>query len=458
MDSLGPRLVAALKGTEFEGQTFFVGGCVRDRLLGLSRSPDLDIVTVSDAQKLAGVLNSKGLLDRPPIVFPRFLTAMVSIDGRQVELTTARSEDYDPKSRKPSVRPASLDEDAVRRDFTINALYQSLDTRRIIDPLGRGMADLNSKVLRTPIDPTKTFFDDPLRMMRAVRFRSQLGFTFDSGLVDSLKSQSGRMAVLSHERIRDELVKILHLPRPSGCLQELVDLDLMPHVFACVADMCGCEQGGVHHKDVWGHTLDVIDLTDAQDLVLRLAALLHDCGKPAVKSIDPDGRVRFLSHETVGAKIAAQELLRLRFPKETVHRVAHLVRHHMRAGSAPILSSAAARRIIRDLGPQVGQWLSLVEADSGSLLPGNSTLDMQTIRSKIAEVQFVSSASQIKSPLTGQEIMEATGLGPGPEVGRLKSLLDEDVVEGRLKHDDKSGAYCLLDAHARNSHYNDIVS
>lgn len=437
-------LAAATRDTPFEGRLWLVGGAVRDSLLGRSVPTDFDVVAEGSAPDLAAFLRERGVTSIEPVVYPRFGTALVRIEGVDVELVTARSESYEPESRKPEVRPASLEEDARRRDFTVNTLLRNVHSGEVRDPLGTGLEDLETRLLRTPLDPTATFRDDPLRMLRAVRFRWQLGFEFAPGLEEAVRAERGRLAIVSAERYRDELLRMLRFREADQCLAELMRLGLFEHRLPELEAMVGVDQGAYHHLDVWEHSLLVVRNAGPGDLVLTLAALLHDVGKPRTRTVDEHGATRFFGHETVGERMTRDILDRLRVPRAVSEPVARLVRGHMRLGSAPVFTASAARRLLRDLGDDTGRLLALVEADAAALKPGLQTIDLAPIRRRLEEVEAATPRDTLVSPLSGVEIMETRGLEPGPEVGRWKRLLTEQVLEGVLEPDDKVAARLWL--------------
>lgn len=437
------KIRAATAGTEFEGRLWLVGGCVRDELLGLPMGSDIDIVTELSADALAQYLFGAGICDATPATFERFGTAMVRIAGLQIEIATSRAESYAPDTRKPNVVAAPLDQDALRRDFTVNALMRNLDSGELRDDVG-GEADLRAGLLRTPLDPAQTFSDDPLRMLRAVRFRNRLGFAYAPGLEDAIRAQAHRLSIISVERIREEFTKMLVGPAADQSLRDLLDLGLLAEFALELVAMVGVEQGRFHHLDVWEHTLLVVQKTDPDDLLLRLGALLHDVAKPATRMIDDKGQTRFFGHESLGADMARAFMQRLRFSHAQIDTVATLVANHMRLGSAPQLSASAARRLIRDLGEHLDRFLALVEADCQSIKPGLKTLDLPAIRERIASVQAVTPAEKLGSPLTGREIMDAFGLEPGPRLGEAKAHLVELVLAGELRPDDREAALDAL--------------
>jgi poly(A) polymerase len=442
-----PALAAiaeATRGTSFEGGLWLVGGAVRDELLGREHSNDFDIVLEGSSGELARLLFEKGASSIAPVTYERFGTAMVQVEGASIEIVTARRESYDESSRKPDVEPATLEEDARRRDFTVNTLMRNLHTQELRDPLGVGLSDLKDSVLRTPLDPKATFYDDPLRMLRAVRFRWQLGFEAAPDLYPGITMEKERLKIISMERIRDEFVKMLLLPEGDKALADLMDLGLIEIFAPELADVAGVDQGTYHHLDVWEHSLLVVRNVRMPDLTLKLAALLHDVGKPPTRFVDDEGNIRFFGHETVGADMTRVLLKRMKFSNDQIEPVALLVRNHMRLGSSPTFSPSAARRVIRDMGDHVDRLLDLVEADANALKRGVRVLDLAPIRARIEEVSKATPRAELESPLSGAEIMELLGLEPGAEVGRVKQMLVEKVLEGELAPGDKDGARKLL--------------
>ncbi|RYG36631.1 HD domain-containing protein [bacterium] len=438
------RIARATAGTEWEGDLYLVGGAVRDDLLGKEVEADYDLVTTGDAPALARFLWKQRVSEIPPVTYERFGTAMVRVEGTQVELVTARKESYDPGSRKPKVERATLREDAERRDFTANTLMRRITDGELIDSLGMGLIDLQAGILRTPLDPQATFADDPLRMLRAVRFRWKLGFTPAPGLYEAIRTARERLRIVSPERIRDEVVKMLGgKPEPVvGALRDLMDLGLIEIFAPALVPMVGCEQGDWHDSDVWDHTLRVVANAGSGDLELTLAALLHDVGKPATRTIH-EGHVRFFGHEKVGAEMTREILRDLRFPQRDIEKVAGLVRNHMRLGSGPF-TEAAARRLIRDMGDDTDRLLHLVDADANALRAGVRALELGPIRETVDRVRAATPADRLESPLDGREIAARLGIAPGPEVGRYKTALQEAVLEGRLLPGDKERALELL--------------
>ena len=408
-------------------KAWVVGGYVRDHLLGRTK-PDLDVVVEHGgarelADRFAGLAGAG-----PPVIFERYGTAQVTLPGRLVEFVSARSESYASDSRKPDVRPATLEEDLRRRDFTINTLLMDFDAN-IQDRLGTARGDLEARILRTPADPVQTFSDDPLRMLRAVRFAAQLGFELAPDLLPAMRGLNGRLMppVVSVERITEELCKMLDSDRPKLALELLDAGGLLEVVLPEVAACKGVEQGGYHTHDVFGHTLLAVGLTP-QDLLVRLGALLHDVGKPATAT--PDGA--FTGHEEVGAGIARGALERLRFPQKDIEAVVTLVRLHLR----PVYyrsewSDGAVRRLARDAGAQIERLMALARADiAASAYPEPEKLD--ELAARLASV-LSESPTRMAAPIDGQDIMRERGLAPGPEVGRIKERLGELILDGGIE-------------------------
>jgi len=438
-------LRAVTRGTEYEGRLFLVGGFVRDKAMGLSSAKDdIDLVLEGDALALARLLRERGAADFEPVVFPRFGTAMVVVGGRDVELVTARVESYAPGSRKPdAVEPGTLADDARRRDFTINTLLENLHTGEVADPLGRAFADIEAKTLRTPTDPLLTFRDDPLRMLRAVRFAARFGFTIEPFTWKAIRQSAPRLTIVSQERIRDEFFKTLLTTRAPLGLNLLKDSGLLALFAPELAAMVGVTQNEFHAYPVWDHTLVALgNLSPDAPLVLRLATLLHDVGKPPTKGVGEDGRVHFYGHAEAGAEIARRFLTRLKLSGDEINAVVTLVAQHMRIGEyRPLWTDAAVRRLMRDLGPGLGDLFEIHRVDVSALAPGHTDISRAgELRARMEPIQAVQDISALTSPLDGQALMALLGLPPGRRVGEVKDYLTGECVEGRLAPDDKAGA------------------
>ncbi|HWP30785.1 MAG TPA: CCA tRNA nucleotidyltransferase [Fimbriimonadales bacterium] len=445
------KIAEATRGTQWENRLYLVGGAVRDPLLGLPSPQEIDILVDGDALEFGYFLREKGISSIEPVTYPRFGTALVMVNHSKVELASPRRESYDPQSRKPDVVPATLEEDALRRDFTINALFKNLHTGDILDFTGRGLEDIKHKILRTPLEPAATFRDDPLRMLRAVRFKNQLSLSYAPGLTEAIKQERDRLEIVSMERIQEELTKMLSHPSAAECLEELMDFGLLPKFIPELEEGIGVEQGTYHTKDVWEHTLDVVrnaahlEIPDShQKYLIVLGALFHDIAKPRTKSIDEDGRIRFFEHERVGGEMTYEIMKRLKFPKADCDSVAKLVRNHMRLGSAPTFTASAARKLIRDMGELTEPLLLLCEADARAVGKIPKGIDFDAIRKKIAEVQTEIKEAGLTSPLNGEEIMQELGITEGPEVGKWKRVLEQAVLEGEIPPGDKAAARSFL--------------
>lgn len=364
---------------------------------------------------------------------------MVSVQGIPIEIVTARKESYQSHSRKPEVEPASLAVDATRRDFTINALLKNLHNGEVFDPLGSGLYDLRSKVLRTPLDPDATFNDDPLRMLRAVRFRWRLGFTYAPGLKESIMRCAPRLAIVSVERIRDEWLKMLARPSASEAVNELMELGLFDQFIPELRSMMGLFSGAQEKYDVWRHTLKVLRNLSPAPPELALSAIFHDIGKPPTFTLTSDG-FHFHGHEQVGEDMTRKILNRLRFSNDEIERVCILVKNHMRLGSFSELSDAGARRLIRDLGEALPDLLTLIDADRRGYEDETPSKHLGQIRAKLQEVETATPAESLKSPLDGREIAVISGLAPGPGIGRIKRKLEEMVIDGSLNAGDREAA------------------
>jgi len=446
------RLRTGLAGTPYEGKVYLVGGYVRDKLLGRPLPNDIDLVLEGDAVQLAQFLYERGVADHHPVIYPRFGTAMVHIGKTLVELVTARAESYHDTSRKPKeVRPTTLYEDALRRDFTVNTLLENLHTGEIVDPLGVGLTDLQAKRLRTPRDPQETFYEDPLRMLRAVRFAVQLDFTIDPPVYQAILEQAERLAIVSIERIQTEFTRLMDLPRAAEGLQMLLETRLLHQFGQPLLPMVGCTQNEYHLYDVWEHSLKTVAFVNPEGLEmpaweLRLAALLHDVGKPATRTVDDHGAVHFYEHDRVGAQIAADWLRSLRYPNAVVERIAHLVKLHMRPGFyTPEWTDSAVRRLIRDAGELLEPLLRLVEADIKAQRHDVVHADIAALRQRIQKLQEAQPPQRWRSPLSGKQIIERFGLQPGPLVGQIKAYLEEQIIEGRLAPNDVEGAWNLAE-------------
>jgi len=424
------ELLGLLKqaASELQAKAWIVGGYVRDVLLERAHpNPDV-VVEQGDALELARRFAQVAGAP-PPVTFERFGTAQVTLPGHLVEFVTARAESYPPDSRKPAVRPATLEEDLRRRDFTINTMLMDLEGG-IHDPLG-GRRDLEARILRTPTEPAGTFADDPLRMLRGIRFAAQLDFRLAPELVPAMRAMKSRLSppVISAERVADELRKMLESPRPMLALELLDESELLGVILPEIAACKGVAQSGFHTHDVFGHTLLTVQATPS-DLLLRVAALFHDVGKPATAK----GDGTFLGHEEVGAGIAKVALERLRFSQKEIDVVVALVRLHLR----PVFyrsewTDGAVRRLARDAGSLLDRLMALARADiAASAYPEPEKLD--ELQARLDRVRS-ERPSRLEPLISGEDIMAIRKIGPGPEVGRIKQRLEELVIDGEIAPD-----------------------
>jgi poly(A) polymerase len=433
-DDLGHRFAAA--GHELA----LVGGPVRDALLG--RPPgDLDFTTDARPERILEIV--EGWADSTWTIGIEYGTIGVRKGDRQLEITTYRSESYDPKSRKPDVSYGdSLEEDLSRRDFAMNAMATRLPGHEFVDPYG-GMADLKAKLIRTPGGPEVSFGDDPLRMLRAARFASQLGFGVAPEVVDAMTAMAGRIEIVSAERIRDELSKLLLGRDPTTGLTLLVDTGLAAFVLPELPKLRLEIDEHHRHKDVYEHSLIVlrqaIALEDGRpDLVLRLAALLHDIGKPKTRSFAPGGRVTFHHHEVVGASMARSRLTALRYPKDIVADVSKLVALHLRfhGYGRGEWTDSAVRRYVRDAGDLLSRLHKLTRADCTTRNRRKAAALASTydeLERRIARLEQEEELAKIRPELDGNEIQRILGIKPGPAVGEAyRFLLDLRLDRGPI--------------------------
>lgn len=425
--------------------TYIVGGYVRDRLLGRA-SKDLDIVCVGSGINLATALASK-LRPHPKVtVFHRFGTAMIRHRNLEIEFVGARKESYQWESRKPVVENGTLQDDQNRRDFTINALAVSLnenDFGNIIDPFN-GLYDLEQKVIRTPLHPDKTFSDDPLRMMRAIRFASQLNFVIAQDAIDSITKNAKRIHIISKERITTELNKILLSPTPSYGLKLLFDTGLLQIIMPELVALQGAEvRENITHKDNFYHTLEVVDniRLDTQNIWLLWAALLHDIAKPQTKRFDPNLGWTFHGHEVLGAAMVPRIFKKLRLPLDHKMRyVQKLVSLHLRpiALTNEHVTDSAVRRLLFDAAEDLDDLLTLCKADITSKNEGKVQKYRQNYQKLLEKIKEIEERDHIRNwqpPISGEEIMKIFNLPPSRLVGILKSGIKDAILDGIIPND-----------------------
>ncbi|MBI4728251.1 MAG: CCA tRNA nucleotidyltransferase [Acidobacteria bacterium] len=431
-------------------QIYLVGGSVRDALLG-RLGADLDLATDARPEEVLEIVRPWS--DAHWIVGIAFGTVGAQKRKVRLEITTFRGERYREDSRNPEVHHVpTIEADLARRDFTINAMALRLPDRTFVDPHG-GLADLAAKRLRTPLTPAESFSDDPLRMLRAARFVAALGVSPDAGVVDAMRAQRSRLGIVSAERIRDELTKILESPAPSKGL-DLATQTGLSEQFLPELPALRLEQDPVHrHKDVYRHTLAVVDKIAASDpesepdTVLRMAALLHDVGKPATRRFEGEGGVSFHHHEVVGAQIAERRLRELRFPKDFADPVVALIEMHLRFHTFRLgWTDSAVRRYVRDAGGLLDRLNRLVRADCTTRNPFRArqlSSAMDELEARIAHLAAEEDLKRIRPPLDGHEVMSRLGVPPGPVIGEaLHHLLDLRLERGEIPREE---ALRLLD-------------
>ena len=425
-----------------------VGGSVRDGLLG-RLGDDLDFTTDARPQQVLKLV--KGWAEAVWDVGIAFGTVGCQKDGYKLEITTYRSEAYDRASRKPAVSYGdTLEDDLVRRDFTVNAMALRLPEREFVDPHG-GLLDLAARVLRTPATPQESFSDDPLRMLRAARFAAQLDFTVAPEVLAAMREMAERITIVSAERVRDELSKLLLAPDPRIGLGLLVDTGLAEYVLPELPKLRLEIDEHHRHKDVYEHTLTVVEQAIAledggPDLVLRLAALMHDIGKPRTRRFEPGGGVSFHHHELVGAKMTRKRLRELKYSKEVVDDVSTLVELHLRfhGYGEGEWTDSAVRRYVRDAGPLLGRLHSLTRSDCTTRNKRKAAALSRTydgLETRIAELKEREELDAIRPDLDGNQIMEILGVGPGPVIGKAyQHLLELRLENGPMGQDEAVAA------------------
>lgn len=450
---------------EMGREAYVVGGYVRDLLLGLP-SKDVDFVTVGSGIELAERVAASYGKGARVATFATYGTAQVTLprgltdaDGSalpELEFVGARRESYRRESRNPVVEDGTLEDDLSRRDFTVNAMaisVNSVNYGEIID-LFDGRGDLERKVIRTPLDPDTTFSDDPLRMLRAVRFATRLGFTIHPDTFKSIRRNASRLEIITRERINDEMMKIMLTPRPSVGIKTLEMAGLLPYILPELEALKGVEsREGRGHKDNFAHTLQVLDNVAAvsDDVWLRWAALLHDIAKPVVKRWDPKIGWTFHSHNVVGERMVPKLFRKMKMPMGSeVKFVAKMVGMHMRPQNVADegVTDSGVRRLITDAGEDIDALMTLCEADITSKIPEKVRRQLEgfkALRKRMDEVQAADDYRNWKNPINGREIIERLGIPPGPRIAELKEMVKEAILEGRIPNDHDAAWQYLVD-------------
>ncbi|MDC3229477.1 CCA tRNA nucleotidyltransferase [Flavobacteriaceae bacterium] len=426
-------------------ESYVIGGYVRDFILNRTNSKDIDIVTIGSGIDLAKKVSSL-IPSQPKVsIFKNYGTAMLKTDEIELEFVGARKESYKKTSRNPAIEEGTLEDDQNRRDFSINAMALSLNEYNfgeLLDPFN-GINDLNNKIIRTPLDPDITFNDDPLRMLRAIRFATQLQFRIEDQSFKSIEKNAKRITIISTERIVDELHKILASPKPSIGFAILNKVNLLTHIIPELSNLKGVDSiEGQHHKDNFWHTLEVLDniAKSTDNIWLRWAALLHDIGKAPTKKFDKKIGWTFHGHEFVGSKMVYKLFKRLKMP---LNEKMKFVQKMVFMSSRPIViasdvTDSAVRRLVFDAGDHIEDLMTLCEADITTKNPEKFKRyhqNFQRVRAKIVEVEERDHIRNFQPPISGEEIIKIFNLKPSKEIGIIKDAIKEAILEGKIPNE-----------------------
>lgn len=440
--------------TESNTECYVIGGYVRDRIMNRPFKNDVDILVIGSGIDFASLLGER--LGTKVTVYKSFGTAMLVYNGLDIELVGARKESYRNDSRKPIVEDGTLQDDQNRRDFTINAMAYSLNEGsfgQLLDPFN-GLSDIEERIIRTPLEPNETFSDDPLRMMRAIRFATQLNFKIDIKAIQAIADNKERIKIISKERITDELNKIILSAKPSIGFKYLFDTGLLEIIFPAMHNLSGVDIiEGRGHKDNFYHTLEVLDNVSelSDDLWLRWAAIMHDIAKPATKRFDKRVGWTFHGHEDKGARMVPKLFADLKLPlNEKMKFVQKLVQLHLRpiVLAQDIVTDSAVRRLLYEASDDIEALMLLCHADvttKNEYKKAKYRHNFELVKQKLKDVEERDQLRNWQPPVTGEDIMKVFGLGPGRQVGIIKNAIREAILEGDIPNEKSAALQFMIE-------------